>query len=52
MALLLQCASVLRQSAPVRDYSDFWPDSVAFSVHCDEETTAGTGQTGKGQAAT
>lgn len=52
MALLLQCASVLRQPTPVRDYSDLWPDTVAFGVHCDEETTAGAGKAGKGQAAT
>lgn len=52
MALLLQCASVLRQSTPVRDYSDLWPDTVAVSVHCDEETAAGAGQTGEGQTTT
>ncbi len=52
VALLLQRASVLRQSTPVRDHSDLRPDAVAFGVHCDEETTAGAGQTGKGQAAT
>lgn len=51
MALLLQRASVLRQSTPVRDNSDLWPDAVAFGVHCDEETTAGAGQAGEGQAA-
>lgn len=52
MALLLQCASVLRQSAPVRDHSDLRPDTIAFGLHCDEEATAGAGPPGEGQAAT
>lgn len=52
MALLLQRASVLRQSSPVRDHSDLRPDAVALGVHRDEETAAGAGETGKGQVAT
>ena len=50
MALLLQRASVLRQSTPIRDHSDLRPHTVAFCVHCDEEAAAGAGQTGEGQA--
>lgn len=50
VALLLQRAPVLRQSTTVRDHSDLRPDTTAFCVHCDEETAAGAGQTGEGQA--
>ena len=52
MALLLQRASVLRQSTPVRDHPDLRTDACAIGVHCDEKAAAGAGQTGKGQAAT
>lgn len=52
VAVLLQCASVLRQPAPVRDHSDLRPDAAAFGVHCDEEAAPGAGQAGEGQAAT
>lgn len=51
VAVLLQRASVLRQPPSLPDHADLRPDSAALRLHCDEETTARAGQTGKGQAA-
>ena len=52
VAVLLPCASLLRQSATLRDYSDLWPHSAEVSLPDHAQTASGQVPGREGQNAT